>query len=80
MRHGNERIINLFKEAFMNLLTKTIIFIAMISCFGCVTVIEETGPETSGKVAICHKGKTIYVDEAAVKAHLGHGDYMGTCQ
>jgi len=64
----------------MYLLTKTIIFITMISCFGCVAVIEKTGPETSGKEAICHKGKTIYVDEAAVKAHLGHGDYMGTCK
>ena len=80
MRYRNESTTNLCKEAFMNLLTKTIIFIAMISCFGCVAVIEETGPETSGKVAICHKGKTIYVDEAAVKAHLGHGDYMGTCK
>jgi len=36
--------------------------------------------ETTGKVDICHKGKTIYIDEAAVKAHLKHGDYMGTCQ
>jgi hypothetical protein len=64
----------------MNLLTKTIIFIAMISCFGCAVVVEEKAPETNNKVAICHKGKTIYVNEAAVKAHLGHGDYMGTCQ
>jgi hypothetical protein len=64
----------------MNLLTKAIISIAMILCFGCAAVIEETGPVNSGKVAICHKGKTIYVDEAAVKAHLGHGDYMGTCR
>lgn len=64
----------------MNLLTKTILFIAMISCFGCAVVVKEKAPETSGKVAICHKGKTIYVDEAAVKAHLGHGDYMGTCE
>lgn len=64
----------------MNLLKKAIIFIAMISCFGCAAVIEETGPVTNSTVAICHKGKTIYVDEASVKAHLGHGDYTGTCQ
>lgn len=63
----------------MNLLIKTIIFIAMILCFGCA-VIEEKAPGTGGKVAICHKGKTIYVDEAAVDAHLGHGDYMGICK
>ena len=64
----------------MNLLTKTIIFIAMILSFGCAAVIGESAYETSDKVAICHKGKTIYVNEAAVKAHLGHGDYMGTCR
>ena len=51
----------------MNLLTKTIIFISMISCFGCAAVVGENVHETNGKVAICHKGKTIYVDEAAVK-------------
>jgi hypothetical protein len=64
----------------MNLFTKTIIFIAMMSCCGCAAVIGESAYETSDKVAICHKGKAIYVNGAAVKAHLGHGDYMGTCR
>jgi hypothetical protein len=64
----------------MNLFTKTIISIAMISNFGCAAVIGESAYETSDKEAICHKGKTIYVDEAAVKAHLGHGDYIGVCR
>ncbi len=32
-----------------------------------------------GKVEICHKGKTITVSESAVKAHLGHGDTLGSC-
>ncbi len=64
----------------MNLLTKTVIIIAMMSCFGCAVVVGENVHETNSKVAICHKGKTIYVDEAAVKAHLGHGDYMGACR
>jgi hypothetical protein len=43
-------------------------------------VVGDNVYETPGKVAICHKGKTIYVNEAAVKAHVKHGDYMGTCQ
>ncbi len=30
-------------------------------------------------VAICHKGKTITVAHAAVKAHVGHGDKVGHC-
>ncbi len=64
----------------MNLLRKTIIFIAMISCCGCAVVVGENVNETNDKVAICHKGKTIYVDGAAVNAHLAHGDYTGTCQ
>ncbi len=64
----------------MSLLSKSIISIVIISCFGCAVVVGENVHEKSGKVAICHKGKTIYVNEAAVKAHLGHGDYMGTCR
>jgi len=63
----------------MNLLIKTIILIAMISFLGCAAI-EEKAPGPGGKVAICHKGKTIYVDEAAVEAHLAHGDYLGLCK
>lgn len=29
--------------------------------------------------AVCHKGKTLYVDGNALKAHLGHGDTPGVC-
>lgn len=31
------------------------------------------------KVTVCHKGKTIHVDESAVAAHMAHGDTMGAC-
>ncbi len=31
------------------------------------------------KVSICHKGKTIRVAQPAVKAHLRHGDKLGSC-
>src|SRR4051812_49160771 len=31
------------------------------------------------KVTICHKGKTITVDENAVPAHMAHGDSRGAC-
>ena len=64
----------------MKILRTAIIVISMMSCCGCVHI-KEIPPETGGKVAICHKGKkTIYVDEAAVGAHLKHGDYVGVCQ
>lgn len=31
------------------------------------------------KVSICHNGKTLEVAQAAVNAHLGHGDTFGPC-
>ena len=31
------------------------------------------------KVTICHNGRTIEVPNAAVKAHLKHGDTLGSC-
>jgi hypothetical protein len=31
------------------------------------------------KVQICHKGRTIWVNENAVQAHLNHGDTLGPC-
>lgn len=33
-----------------------------------------------GKVAVCHKGKTLHVSENAVDAHLRHGDHPGPCR
>ena len=31
------------------------------------------------KVLICHKGRTIFVDQHAAPAHLRHGDTLGPC-
>jgi uncharacterized membrane protein len=31
------------------------------------------------RVAVCHKGRTIHVAQPAVKAHLKHGDTLGSC-
>jgi hypothetical protein len=59
---------------------KAIIFISIISCIGYATVVEDRPPKGIDKVAICHKGKTIYINKSAVKAHLRHGDYMGICR
>lgn len=36
-------------------------------------------PVKDHKHAVCHKGKTIYVDESAVDAHIRHGDYGRAC-
>lgn len=68
-------------EVFMSLPGKALLIVSLMSFFGCAVVMEEQAPQAGGKVAVCHKGKkTIYVDEAAVKAHMGHGDYLGPCR
>jgi hypothetical protein len=65
----------------MNLIRRTIISGAVVCCAGCAVVTLGPPPQAGGKVAVCHKGKkTIYVGEAAVDAHLAHGDYVGMCR
>lgn len=47
----------------------------------CSLPVKESSkqPTEDGKQPVCHKGKTIYVNEAAVAAHIKHGDYGRTC-
>lgn len=53
---------------------KTMLLAAVVAaCVGCSLPVKES------KKAVCHKGKTIYVDEAAVAAHIRHGDYGRAC-
>ncbi|MCI5210881.1 MAG: hypothetical protein D3910_19320, partial [Candidatus Electrothrix sp. ATG2] len=33
----------------------------------------------TGKIRLCHKGKTITVSESAIQKHLNHGDTIGPC-
>jgi hypothetical protein len=67
-------------EGRMTFMKSALILFLLILCLSCAAGIGERAPKSKGKVAVCHKGKkTIYVDEAAVKAHLGHGDYLGPC-
>lgn len=56
------------------------VFLGLIFFWGCAIAEVAPVPKSGEKVAICHKGKTIHVDEAAVKAHLKHGDYIGPCK
>jgi hypothetical protein len=43
-------------------------------------LLQLPNPAAKGKIAICHKGKTIHIDEVVVDAHLKHGDYIGYCK
>jgi len=41
---------------------------------------EDDDDDDHDKVLVCHKnGKTLSIDEHALRAHLGHGDYEGHC-
>jgi hypothetical protein len=60
---------------------RAVIFFVILSSAGCAVAVRERPPEKAGKVAVCHKGKkTMYIADAAVKGHLGHGDYLGSCR
>ena len=37
------------------------------------------GPGQDKKISICHKGQTLELPEAAIQAHLNHGDTLGPC-
>ena len=40
----------------------------------------DPGNAGNNKVLVCHNNNTICVAQAALQAHLNHGDYMGSCQ
>jgi len=50
-----------------------LLMMALVLVAGCATHPKDH------KVAVCHKGKTLYVDEAARDAHIRHGDYGRAC-
>ena len=49
------------------------------SCVLASLVLFIALPAFAEKVEICHNGHTIEVNEAAVPAHMEHGDTMGPC-
>ncbi len=62
-----------------------VIGVAGLLALGCSAVVEPGpgGPRGQGqeKVFVCHKGKkTLEVAEAALAAHLKHGDTRGRCR
>ncbi len=41
---------------------------------------EQRNRRNEGRTTVCHKGRTQVVGNAAVQAHLRHGDYVGRCE
>lgn len=56
----------------MSKLTATVLGLALLPA----TTIAVAGQP---KVDVCHNGHTINIAAPAVQAHLGHGDYTGSC-
>ena len=57
--------------------------VALVAVVGVIAVVvgspkTDAGPPP-GKTTLCHRGQTLQVAEAAVQAHLGHGDTLGAC-
>ena len=44
-----------------------------------VNVMNISGGHNGDKIMVCHKGNSLTVDASAVRAHLGHGDMLGSC-
>lgn len=58
----------------MNVLKTVCVLVSVAVLAGCHGL-----PVKDHKQAVCHKGKTIYVDDSAVQAHIRHGDYGRAC-
>jgi hypothetical protein len=58
----------------------------IVAALALLVVLPATAQATGGKPGhgdkkayVCHKGKTLKIGKAAVKAHLRHGDKYGAC-
>lgn len=53
-----------------------VISLIVLASLGLTSLAAASGGH---KVNVCHKGKTLSVDQHALKAHLKHGDKAGAC-
>ena len=57
----------------------SVLFLAVVSCSARIDVANPSNSKTQ-KAVVCHKGKkTLTVGQSALKAHLKHGDHLGSC-
>lgn len=45
-----------------------------------VPTVDTGAADPQRRVVICHKGQTLEIAEAALQAHLNHGDTVGPCE
>lgn len=72
----------MFEKKTMKNQPKTFLFLFVMSVSAITlfaSVSSSKADKKAEKVTLCHKGKTIKIDESAVAAHLAHGDTLGAC-
>ena len=52
----------------------------VLTGFNFLPLMETGAGPGQNKIAICHKGQTLELPEAAIQAHLNHGDTLGPCE
>jgi len=57
---------------------KSVLWAGVLACVN-ILPSEYSAADGQQKVTICHKGHAISVAEPAVRAHLEHGDSLGSC-
>ncbi len=62
------------------IIISVVIALSMFTALIAVATTNIQTVEGSQKVAICHNGNVITVNEEAVAKHIEHGDTIGPCQ
>jgi hypothetical protein len=56
---------------------KLLLWVVVVAC---VNFVSPSYSDDNDKVTLCHKGHTIKVSRSALRAHLDHGDTIGSCE
>ena len=41
---------------------------------------DDDDDNDGNKIAVCHKGKTVTINQSGMSGHIGHGDSSGSCE
>ena len=60
---------------------KIIVGFALLALSGLsVNASSDDDDYSGGKTSVCHKGRTVTINQSGVPGHLGHGDSIGSCE
>ena len=49
-----------------------------MACLGTNAIADSA--DDNGTTTVCHKGRTVTINESGLRGHLGHGDSEGSCE